>query len=475
MPTKPRRIDGVDLSHHNPVTEAALRAAKGAGVRFVYHKATEGAGYVDPTYATRRALAKLVGIPFGAYHFARPARGDAGQEANHFLKIAKPAKGDLAPCLDLETTEGLTMAELRAWAAEWVAIVRKATGVEPVVYTPFDLGTKGLRWRPRYNASNTPPVLPWDLWQFSNGTSGVPNNVAGLGRVDLNTWAEGKDLSAIPRVGAKPPKPAPTTVRVRVGHASMQFSDNDEQHAHDAEAAFAHAEARGYACLTGTEAGAGAGNLTRELTRAAKRHGYRFHRAHGDWVAVRKDLGPVVSKGYVPVHGSHNAIKDPNPGNYAPKGIPWVKVDASKHGIGVITFGAGHFLTKGAKPSQTLPGPANHHTLNEQHAKAVGVWARRHAKGNALVLWGADVNRNDRDLDVLSGAPLTTCWDELGKWPNTGHGPIDVIASYDGDGRVECRAARVWDDKALKLHTDHYLIEATYDVRVLPTSTSSAR
>lgn len=475
MATKPRRIDGVDLSHHNPVSEAALRAAKGAGVRFVYHKATEGAGYVDPTYAGRRALAKLVGLPFGAYHFARPARGDAGQEANHFLKVAKPAKGDLAPCLDLETTEGLTMAELRAWAAAWCDVVRKATGVEPVVYSPFDLGTKGLRWRPRYNASNTPPVLPWDLWQFSNGASGVPNSVAGLGRVDLNTWAEGKDLSAIPRVGAKAEPPKADTVRVRVGHSSQQFSDSPAQHKADAEAVFAHAETRGYACLTGTEAGAGSGNLNAELRRAAKRHGYRFHARHSLWVAVRKDLGPVVGTGYVHVLDSHDASGDPNPGDYTPRGIPWVKVDASKHGIGVITFGASHFLTKGRHPSQTKPGPLNHHTLNDKYAAAVGAWARRHGKGSALVLWGADVNRVDRTDDVLDGAPLTTCWDELGKWPNTGHGNIDVIASYDGDGRVKCKGARAWDDKALALHTDHYLIEATYAVRVLPTSTSSAR
>lgn len=461
MTTTPRRIDGVDLSHHNTVTSDGLAKAKAAGVRFVYHKATEGAGYVDPTYAVRRALARVAGIPFGAYHFARPARGDAGQEAHHFLKIAKPAKGDLAPCLDLETTEGLTMAELRAWAAEWVAVVRKATGVEPVIYSPWDLGTKGLRWRPRYNATNTPPVLAWDLWQFSNGAAGVPSTVAGLGRVDLNTFAAGVNLASIPRVGAKPPKPEAKTRRLKVGLAPLQFSDTPAQHTHDTAVIFR----RGYDLLGGTEAGAGANNTTAELKRNAKANGYGIHFGHGDWVAWRKDLGKVISKGYVKVLESHNAAGDPNPGNYAPKGIPWVKLDVAG-GVGVVTFGASHFLTRGRRPGETLPGPLNHFTLNEKLAKAVGAWARRHGKGDALVLWAADTNRVDRDTDVLSGAPLTTAWDELETWPNTGHGNIDVIASYDGDGRVEAVGARSLPDAKVPLHTDHYLTEAEFDVRL---------
>lgn len=463
MSTTPRRIDGVDLSHHNPVSEDALRKAKGAGVRFVYHKATEGAGYVDGTYAGRRALAKLVGLPFGAYHFARPARGDAGQEANHFLKIAKPAKGDLAPCLDLETTEGLTMAELRAWAAEWVTIVRKATGVEPVVYTPFDLGTKGLRWRPRYNASNTPPVLPWDVWQFSNGASGVPSSVAGLGRVDLNTFAQGIDLRSIPRVGAKPPKPDVAELRVNVAHASLQFSDTTEQKAADVEAVFDRADARDAWWVTGTEAGEQP--LSGLVARAAKRHGFRVFRNRGNWIAVRRSRITPGSKwrtGVVFV-----ADKDDVAGKGHDSAFPWVKFDNPD--LGTIAVAAGHYPTKGQRP-----GSPNY-DVNVLYAGKVSAWARRHGKGRALAFYQGDQNIPDRELDTFHGGPLTSLGDELGKWPNTGHGPIDVLASYDGDGRVKGRAYRVLDDKRLPLHTDHYYIEGTYDVRVLTGSAPAGR
>lgn len=197
--TTPRRVDGVDISHHQN-GDLDLAAAKRAGVRWLMHKATEGDTYRDPNYAGRRAQARAAGIPFGAYHFARAERGDAAAEANHFLGYAQPVPGDLRPALDLETTEGLSLAELRTWAATFIATVEKATGVKPIIYTPYDLGSAALGcivWRPRYNNSNTPPAQRWDVWQFSNGVAGVPNSVPGLGHVDLNTMRDGLTLEQL--------------------------------------------------------------------------------------------------------------------------------------------------------------------------------------------------------------------------------------------------------------------------------------
>lgn len=203
--TAPLRIDGADISHHQPTyTLQDLKAAKAAGLRFLYHKATEGETVRDDEYAARRALAAQAGIPFGAYHFAHPERGDAIAEADAFLAHAKPKPGDLVPALDLETnTLGLSERELTGWVARWVRRVRRHTGVHPVIYTPFDLNNPDARfklgaefgcllWQPRYNDDNRPPVPvePWrevDLWQFSNGVLGKPDRVPGLGHVDLNT------------------------------------------------------------------------------------------------------------------------------------------------------------------------------------------------------------------------------------------------------------------------------------------------
>ena len=183
------KIHGVDISHHQNgvIGWAALKAA---GVKWMYHKATEGAGFRDSNYARRRAEAREVGMPFGAYHFARPSVGDAQTEARFFISVAQPKPGDLRPVLDLETTEGLSMEQIRTWADTFCAEVERLTSVTPMVYTPYTLSDalerKALFWVPRYNNTNTPPVRQWDIWQFSNGVYGVPNRVSGLGNVDLN-------------------------------------------------------------------------------------------------------------------------------------------------------------------------------------------------------------------------------------------------------------------------------------------------
>jgi hypothetical protein len=60
---------------------------------------------------------------------------------------------------------------------------------------------------------------------------------------------------------------------------------------------------------------------------------------------------------------------------------------------------------------------------------------------------------------------MTSLADELKAWQNTGHGSIDVIASYDQDGRVKGKYWRVLDDSEFKLNTDHWLCEGGYEVR----------
>lgn len=191
------RVDGADISRWQS-GELDLSLFRGSAPRFLYHKATEGTTVVDPKYAQRRAEAKAANVPFGAYHFARPEKpSDAVAEARAFIAVAKPVPGDLIPALDLEVTGALNMAELKTWAQAFSAEVLRLTGVLPVLYCPWDFKLPNVRWVPRYNDTNTPPRIPWDIWQFSNGEFGVPNKVAGLGNVDLNHFADGTRLANI--------------------------------------------------------------------------------------------------------------------------------------------------------------------------------------------------------------------------------------------------------------------------------------
>jgi GH25 family lysozyme M1 (1,4-beta-N-acetylmuramidase) len=196
VPVMAARIDGVDLSHWQSGS-LDFGKAKAAGARWIYHKATEGwgaRGAVDSAYNTRRVEVHKAGLPFGAYHFARPRLSNGRAQAVFFLATAKPRPGDMRPMLDLEDAGGLGRAALTRWVGDFVAEVVAQTGVPPMLYTNFDLEKTFdcPLWVARYsNAMSAPKIpAPWktySIWQFSNGQFGVPHTVPGLGAVDINT------------------------------------------------------------------------------------------------------------------------------------------------------------------------------------------------------------------------------------------------------------------------------------------------
>lgn len=464
------KVAFADVSHHQPNID--LRAAKAAGLGGLYHKATEGSTIKDKLYPGRRKLAKQLGLPFGAYHFARPdSPRDAVAEAKAFLAYAKPAPGDLIPVLDLEVTGKLNQSQLKAWVAAFSAEVKRQTGVMPMLYCPWDLGTPNIAWVPRYNNTNTPPKIQWDVWQFSNGVYGSPNSFPGLGHVDLNTFRKGMTLEniVIPAKQTKPPvQPTPVpqppkTSRFDVLHISGQFSDNDAQHASDALNIFTRAVKRRYAWITTTEGGPGAGgsNWTKHFKAQAKAHGYRAFASPGTdaMIAVREDLiaggwttflGPIVVKGEARDHAAKRVVA--------------VGFDTER--FGRINITAAHYLTKG-RPSAKSAEYRQHVAENKALATAVGEYAAEVGQGNALVFFGGDTNIVDKIDDVFFGQPLISAWDELKVYENTGHGNIDVVARGKADTRAKAAYVRALDDTEWMLNADHWAVEAGYDIAPL--------
>ncbi len=100
-------------------------------------RATKGNRYRDGRYARNLAGATQHRLVVGAYHFAKPslARWDARAEADHFLRVARVAAGDVVPVLDIEETGGLSPGELRAWARAWLERVEDRTGVRAMIYS----------------------------------------------------------------------------------------------------------------------------------------------------------------------------------------------------------------------------------------------------------------------------------------------------------------------------------------------------
>lgn len=269
-------------------------------------------------------------------------------------------------------------------------------------------------------------------------------------------------------------------MRVRVAHISLQFSDTDPQHTADIEKIFDRAVARRQAWLTGTESGPGAGNTGRELIRIAREHGYRpwvpEHQARGVaahtdcWIAVREDLiEGDWERGYrhvIPGSGQLEDEMDLGSKRWGPKGLVHVGFQSTNKDLGRVSIGAAHYLTDARNPSSKF------WDLNEQLGEEIGDWAREEGKGPALVFYGGDQNMADNKNkepqgDTFFGEPLTSTWDELEKWENTGHGNIDVIASYNRDGRVTALKTNALNDKEFHLHTDHFYVEAEFQVEPL--------
>ena len=202
------RLMVVDLSHYDMVTD--FGAAKAAGVAGIIHKASQGAGYRDPAYASRRPQAIAAGLLWGAYHFGTSA--PVPQQIDNFLAAAAPDAATLL-ALDYEPNGNDTMSLDQA--RQFLAGVGEKIGRTPVLYSGSlikqtlgrhvdDFFAGHRLWLSEYC---TQPVLPasWQhywLWQYSDGASGPPpRTVAGIpgnaaGEIDCNTFAGSGDQLA---------------------------------------------------------------------------------------------------------------------------------------------------------------------------------------------------------------------------------------------------------------------------------------
>lgn len=255
-----------------------------------------------------------------------------------------------------------------------------------------------------------------------------------------------------------PPPPPPTekTVKLKFAHVSLEFSDTNRQHTEDITKIFS----RGYDVITGTEARVGEGNTADELKRIGTEKGYRVHvtSRYDTWVAVKKSIiaGNYTTGAEFAISKSSSYTPKP-PGVWGDRGVVWTTWDMT--GYGTFTVGAVHYLTAGGAGA-TLKVKTDTH-----YAKVIQAWADVKGKGSRLVFVGGDFNLVDAKNDIFKGvADFKSCWDDLKKWPDTGHGNIDAIARYKPDQRVKCVAARVLNDEAVFLHGDHFLVVAEYEI-----------
>lgn len=197
-------LSGIDVSRYQKdVDWASLPRDK---VQFAFARATQGATYVDPYFATNRKGAWDAAIPFGAYHFADCTQSWRKNLDNFCMMVGTLRDTDLPPVLDLENESvnaSVSSAQARDWAQYWLQGCQQALGVRPLLYTSptflAEHANKGVGlsyyadlWVARWstsepNVQSTGEWAKWSIWQYGQGA------IPGIeGAVDVNhmssTW-----------------------------------------------------------------------------------------------------------------------------------------------------------------------------------------------------------------------------------------------------------------------------------------------
>jgi lysozyme len=183
----------VDLFHGNKVS-VDFSVVRSDGIAAVILKATQGTGFVDPTFVPRLADARAAGLLVGAYHYL-DAKSPVDQ-IGHFLSIVGNTDGILL-ALDFEPNEPSQASAMQAASAAMA--VKTVTGRYPVLYTgrylltaPNALLSRCPLWLAEYGSR---PICPpgwsqWKLWQHTDGVLGsAPVPVPGIGPCDRSRFA----------------------------------------------------------------------------------------------------------------------------------------------------------------------------------------------------------------------------------------------------------------------------------------------
>jgi len=187
-------VQGIDVASYQGYPN--WTSVKNSGQTFAFCKATEGTTYTNPYFATNWGRIKSAGLIRGAYHFGRPGT-DPVVQANKFCDVVRPTTGDLQMTLDIESTDGKTPSQIRAWVVAFINRVKARTGRPGIIYTGFyfwrDSAGNGSNldcplWLAAYN-TNPAAFVPsawgaYSFWQYTDrgSVSGVSGNV------DRNAW-----------------------------------------------------------------------------------------------------------------------------------------------------------------------------------------------------------------------------------------------------------------------------------------------
>lgn len=204
---------GMDISHF---TGNINWGQLSPHIQFIYCKASQGAGFKDPTLSSNMATIRQQGLIFGAYHFLT-FQDSAAVQMQNFLScgIDFTAPGTLPPVLDIEWQVGSNDGQTQAMNQyilnnktacaqlihDCLTQLSSATGRTPIIYTAKSFWTEyfgGVAfpdcplWVPSYQSNPPGLFASWQqytFWQYSG--SGAVTGVSG--QVDQDLFNGNKD------------------------------------------------------------------------------------------------------------------------------------------------------------------------------------------------------------------------------------------------------------------------------------------
>lgn len=193
-------VHGIDLSKWND-SDIDWRAAKKAGIAFVFVKATEGKDRIDPAFARHWRSAAAAGIPHAAYHFYYFC-STPEEQADWFIANVPKEANMLPPVLDMEWNPASPTCRLRPPPATVRALMQRFLdrveahyGKRPIIYTSVDFHRDNLvgafedyHFWLRSVAAHPGEIYPgrrWAFWQYTS-TGMVPGI---KGETDINVFS----------------------------------------------------------------------------------------------------------------------------------------------------------------------------------------------------------------------------------------------------------------------------------------------
>ncbi|WP_240642326.1 glycoside hydrolase family 25 protein [Nonlabens xiamenensis] len=172
-------VQGIDISHHQGKIDwqKVQHPDTLKQLKFVFIRASVGTEK-DQRFKENWKAAGERRIAKGAYHYYWSDVNSTVQ-AQNFIHQVNLVKGDLPPVLDIEDLSSKqSLASLRKGIKNWIEIVKKEFGVDPIIYTgdrfyldylqpdPFFKSYPRL-WIANYN-NVVAPESSWQIWQFTD-------------------------------------------------------------------------------------------------------------------------------------------------------------------------------------------------------------------------------------------------------------------------------------------------------------------